>query len=132
MALHWLLGNGQYKQFVANQVGKIKKYGEIQWKTWLTSLVVAVQLSQNRGGMVQNGCEITNVGRRIQSLRNQQPPKLKRKPLKKYLLWHRQTKLMMTHSTYSKTFSNDTTCNIHFEYKHGYYDSLPAATARAL
>jgi hypothetical protein len=32
VALHWLLGNGQYKQFVANRVGKIKRHGEIQWK----------------------------------------------------------------------------------------------------
>ena len=32
VALHWLLGNGEYKQFVANRVGKIKRYGEIQWR----------------------------------------------------------------------------------------------------
>ncbi len=102
VALHWLLGNGQYKQFVANRVGKIKRHGNGNIykprKTRPTSLVVTAQLSRNRGGTVQNGCQITNVGRRIQSLRNQQPLKLKRKPLKKYSLWHRQTKLMMTHS----------------------------------
>ena len=32
VALHWLLGNGEYKQFVANRFGKIKKHGEIQWR----------------------------------------------------------------------------------------------------
>ena len=32
VVLHWLLGNGQYKQFVANRVGKIKKHNEIKWR----------------------------------------------------------------------------------------------------
>ena len=32
VALHWIKGNGQYKQFVANRVAKIQLYKEIQWR----------------------------------------------------------------------------------------------------
>lgn len=32
VALHWIKGNGQYKQFVANRVAKIQLYKEIKWK----------------------------------------------------------------------------------------------------
>ncbi len=32
VVLHWIRGNGQYKQFVANRVGKIQLNGEIQWR----------------------------------------------------------------------------------------------------
>ncbi|XP_028414391.1 uncharacterized protein LOC114537541 [Dendronephthya gigantea] len=32
VALHWLLGNGSYKQFVANRVRKIREHTEIQWR----------------------------------------------------------------------------------------------------
>ena len=32
VALHWICGNGQYKQFVANRVSKIHQRPEIQWR----------------------------------------------------------------------------------------------------
>ena len=32
VALHWILGNGQYKQFVDNRVKKIHEHPEIQWR----------------------------------------------------------------------------------------------------
>ena len=32
VALHWIKGNGQYKQFVANRVVKIQLYKEIEWR----------------------------------------------------------------------------------------------------
>ena len=32
VALHWIRGNGQYKQFVANRVSKIHHHPEIQWR----------------------------------------------------------------------------------------------------
>ena len=32
VALHWILGNGQYRQFVSNRVKKIKGHPEIQWR----------------------------------------------------------------------------------------------------
>ena len=32
VALHWILGNGQYKQFVANRVNKIHQRPEIEWR----------------------------------------------------------------------------------------------------
>ena len=32
VALHWIKGNGQYKQFVANHVAKIQLHNEIQWR----------------------------------------------------------------------------------------------------
>ena len=36
IALHWLSGNGKYKQFVANRVSKIKQHKEIKWRHVLT------------------------------------------------------------------------------------------------
>lgn len=32
VTLHWIKGNGQYKQFVANRVAKIQLYKEIEWR----------------------------------------------------------------------------------------------------
>ena len=32
VALHWIKGNGQYKQFVANRVAKIQIHKEIEWR----------------------------------------------------------------------------------------------------
>ena len=32
VTLHWICGNRVYKQFVANQVAKIKEYPSIQWR----------------------------------------------------------------------------------------------------
>ena len=32
VALHWILGNGQYKQFIANRVNKIHQRPEIEWR----------------------------------------------------------------------------------------------------
>ena len=32
VALHWIKGNGQYKQFVANRVTKIQFHKEIKWR----------------------------------------------------------------------------------------------------
>ena len=32
VALHWICGNGMYKQFVANRVAKIQAHPEVQWQ----------------------------------------------------------------------------------------------------
>ena len=32
VALHWIKGNGQYKQFVANRVAKIRLHKDIEWR----------------------------------------------------------------------------------------------------
>ena len=32
VVLHWILGNGQYHQFVANRVQKIKEHPEVKWR----------------------------------------------------------------------------------------------------
>ena len=37
VALHWILGNGLYRQFVANRVQKIKQHPQIQWRHVSTS-----------------------------------------------------------------------------------------------
>ena len=63
VALHWHLGNGEYKQFVANRVSKIKKHGEIQWRYVPTKENPADVAS--RGIVVEQpriGCHIMNVG----------------------------------------------------------------------
>ena len=51
VALYWIKGNGQYKQFVANRVGKIQLQREIQWRYVPTSENPADLAS--RGGQVQ-------------------------------------------------------------------------------
>ena len=68
VAPHWLLSNGQCKQFIANRVGKIKKDGEIHRKCVPTEEKPADIASRGgaivSGGTVQNGCQITNVGQK--------------------------------------------------------------------
>ena len=55
-ALHWIKGNGQYKQFVANQVAKINYINRFSGGTLhpainqLISLAKAVQSSRRRFG----------------------------------------------------------------------------------
>ncbi|XP_068671446.1 uncharacterized protein [Montipora foliosa] len=52
VALHWILGNGQYRQFVANRVRKIKEHADIRWRYVPTFDNPADQAS--RGGQVTN------------------------------------------------------------------------------
>ena len=53
LALHWVLGNGQYRQFVSNRVKKIKGHPEIQWSYVPTNENPADIAS--RGGQVADG-----------------------------------------------------------------------------
>ena len=57
VALHWLLGNGQYKQFVANRVRKIQEHTEIQWRYVPTEKNPADIAS--RGGHIANSTWLT-------------------------------------------------------------------------
>ena len=57
VALHWLLGNGQYKQFVANRVRKIQEHTEIQWRYVPTEKNPADIAS--RGGHIANSTWFT-------------------------------------------------------------------------
>ena len=50
MALHWILGNRQYRQFISNRVKKIKDHPEIQWRYVPTDVNPADIAS--RGGQV--------------------------------------------------------------------------------
>ena len=52
VALHWIKGNGQYKQFVANRVAKIQLHQQIQWRHVPSSDNPADLAS--RGGPVQS------------------------------------------------------------------------------
>ena len=52
VALHWIKGNGQYKQFVANRVAKIQLHQQIQWRHVPSSDNQADLAS--RGGSVQS------------------------------------------------------------------------------
>ena len=52
VALHWIKGNGQYKQFVANRVAKIQLYKEIEWRYVPTDENPADLLS--RGALVHS------------------------------------------------------------------------------
>ena len=52
VALHWIVGNGQYRQFVANRVHKIRQHPGIQWRYVPTADNPADLAS--RGGMVTN------------------------------------------------------------------------------
>ena len=52
VALHWILGNGLYRQFVTNRVTKIKQHQQIQWRHVPTTDSPADLAS--RGGQVTN------------------------------------------------------------------------------
>ena len=52
VALHWIVGNGQYRQFVANRVHKIRQHPGIQWRYAPTADNPADLASG--GGMVTN------------------------------------------------------------------------------
>ena len=52
VALHWILGNGQYRQFVANRVRKIREHPEIRWRH-VPTLDHPADLA-GRGGQVTN------------------------------------------------------------------------------
>ena len=57
VALHWILGNGQYRQFVANRVRKIREQAEIQWRYVPTEENPADVAS--RGGNITSGNWLT-------------------------------------------------------------------------
>ena len=54
VALHWILGNGQYRQFVANRVRKIREHPEIRWRH--------VPTFDNPADLASRGGQVTNVG----------------------------------------------------------------------
>jgi hypothetical protein len=51
VALHWLLGNGQYKQFVTNRVRKIREHADIKWRY--------VPTDENPADIASRGGQIT-------------------------------------------------------------------------
>ena len=53
VALHWILGNGQYRQFVANRVCKIREHPEIRWRY--------VPTSDNPADLASRGGQVTNA-----------------------------------------------------------------------
>ncbi|KAK3742809.1 hypothetical protein QZH41_002738 [Actinostola sp. cb2023] len=56
VALHWILGNGDYKQFVNNRIRKIQEKGYIQWRH-VSSGENPADLG-SRGGQVDESCEL--------------------------------------------------------------------------
>ena len=52
VALHWILGNGQYKQFVSNRVSKIHQHPEIHWRH--------VPTSENPADLASRGGDLTS------------------------------------------------------------------------
>ena len=52
VALHWILGNGQYRQFVSNRVKKIKGHPEIQWRY--------VPTNENPADIASRGGQVTD------------------------------------------------------------------------
>ncbi len=83
VALHWIVGNRTYKQFVANRVAKIQAHPSINWHSQpsTTQLISQVEAGQFHhypsGGQVQNGFRIPQHGQVIQSHNIQQHPKPK-------------------------------------------------------
>ena len=53
VALYWILGNGQYKQFVSNRVSKIQQHPEIQWRH--------VPTSENPADLASRGGSLTSL-----------------------------------------------------------------------
>ena len=71
VALHWIRGNGDFKQFVTNRVRKIREHGDIMWRhnyqlrIILPTLLATVNRSQKRnncGGGDQHGSVILEHG----------------------------------------------------------------------
>lgn len=52
VALHWILGNGQHHQFVANRIQKIKEHPEVKWRY--------VPTFDNPGDIASRGGLVTN------------------------------------------------------------------------
>ena len=50
LALHWILGIGQYHQFVANRIQKIKEHPEVKWR-YVPTLDNPADIA-SRGGLV--------------------------------------------------------------------------------
>ena len=63
-ALHWIKENGQYKQFVANRVGKSQIHKEIQWR--YVPLEEVRWWIQHLGRKNRNGLKRNIHGRRIE------------------------------------------------------------------
>ena len=53
VALHWIVGNGQYRQFVANRVQKIRQHPQIQWRH--------VPTTDNPADLASRGGQVTNA-----------------------------------------------------------------------
>ena len=53
VALHWIIGNGQYRQIVANRVHKIQKHAQIQWRH--------VPTADNPADLDSRGGNVTNA-----------------------------------------------------------------------
>ena len=53
VALHWIVGNGKYRQFVANRVQKIKQHPQIQWRH--------VPTTDNPADLASRGGQVTNA-----------------------------------------------------------------------
>ena len=51
VALHWIRGAGDYKQFVSNRVSKIQRHSDVKWRH-VTSQANPADLG-SRGGSVQ-------------------------------------------------------------------------------
>ena len=73
VGLHWIRGNGEYRQFVANRVRKIKEHEIDEWRHVPTDQNPADLGSrggsvtmQTCGGMDLSGCKIGTRGRQIQ------------------------------------------------------------------
>ena len=64
-ALHWIKGDGQYKEFVRNRVAKIKEKGDICWRY--------VNITQNPADVGSRGCQ----GDKLKMFWKEGPPWLK-------------------------------------------------------
>ena len=52
VALHWILGNGQYRQFVENRLQKIRAHSQIQWRH--------VPTADNPADLASRGGQVTD------------------------------------------------------------------------
>mgnify|MGYP001798323262 CR=1 FL=1 len=55
IVLHWLLEQGEYRQFVANRVAKILSHPEIEWRY--------VESSDNPADLASRGRQVTELSR---------------------------------------------------------------------
>lgn len=84
VALYWIRGQGEFKQFVANRVKKINSHERVTWR-YVPTVAKGVLMDLICGGMVPSGLRLQNIGQEMYSTNRPKKPKLKQNSYKRCL-----------------------------------------------